>query len=213
MEGPKGIAEVARKEAEELADALAGKMTEAAGALVGPKEAHVEAMLDATDLPEVPGAGSLERLSVRLDREADFFRALAVRELAGAQWIERLTFASAIVLAVGALAVAGALVFALVLGGDSALPRAALGATALGALVAASAAITLVGRGPRAARLAVAKDALDRARGVEEKIADVTLLLEWRAQGTALYQDALARAERDRAERDRPDRRTGLFPR
>ena len=34
MEGTKGIAEVARKEAEELADALGAKMTEAAGALL-----------------------------------------------------------------------------------------------------------------------------------------------------------------------------------
>jgi hypothetical protein len=197
-DGPKGIAEVARKEAEELADVIGAKMTQAAGALVGPSEARVEDMLPATDLPEVPGEDSLARLSTRLDREADFFRALAVRELAAAAWVERLTFVGAIVLAMAAVGVAAALVFAVVIGGENAGGRALLGVVALAALAFGAASVALLGRGPRAARLGVARDALDRARDVESKIEGLTILFEWRRQSPTLYQDALARAERVR---------------
>lgn len=197
-EGPKGIAEVARKEAEELADVIGAKMTQAAGALVGPPEARVEEMLPATDLPEVPGEDSLVRLSTRLDREADFFRALAVRELAAAAWVERLTIATSIVLAMAAIGVASALVFAVVIGGDNPGGRALLGIVAVAALAFAATSMALLARGPRAARLGVAREALDRARDAEHKIEGLTLLFEWRRQSPTLYQDALARAERVR---------------
>jgi len=60
----------------------------------------------------------------------------------------------------------------------------------------------------RTAHARLAEDALTRARVIEERLFRVGLTMEWRAAGPTLFQDALARLERD-ASPASPEHREG----
>ena len=51
----------------------------------------------------------------------------------------------------------------------------------------------------RLAHTALANKAFERAKRIEDRLFRVGIALEWRTAGDALYQDALARLERDTA--------------
>jgi hypothetical protein len=169
-------------------------LTEANAALTTPEGAELAPLLAATDLPELPSEGPLGSIGVRLDREADLLRNVALRELARVGWMERISLMVIIAAVISEIVVAGCATLSAMMGGDG-----RVGLFALAALILAGAAggTTFVIAKSRAAHRQLAAESLTRARKVEERIFRLALVMEWRLAGPELYQDALARLERD----------------
>jgi hypothetical protein len=169
-------------------------LTEANAALTTPEGAELAPLLAATDLPELPSEGPLGSIGVRLDREADLLRNVALRELARVGWMERISLMVIIAAVVSEIVVAGCATLSAMMGSDG---RAGLFALAALILAGAAGGTTFVIAKSRAAHRALAAESLSRARKVEERIFRLALVMEWRLAGPELYQDALARLERD----------------
>jgi hypothetical protein len=173
-----GLVDLAKETAEH---AWTGLERSLAGADLAP-------LLPAADLPALPATGALGALAERLDREADLFRNVALRELARVAWVERVTHGVVVALAGCEVGVAAIAVVCALLGAvEGRAPLLFLAAF----VIAAGAA------GVAFAHAAAATAALGRARDVEDRIFRLGIALEWRAGDAALYQDALARLERD----------------
>lgn len=170
-------------------------ITEANAALTTPEGAELAPLLAATDLPELPSEGPLGSMGVRLDREADLLRNVALRELARVGWMERISLMVIIAAVVSEVAVAGCATLSAMIGSGEG--RAGLFALAALILAGAAGGTTFAIARSRAAHRALAAESLTRARKVEERIFRLALVMEWRAAGPELYQDALARLERD----------------
>ncbi|MBS2015637.1 MAG: hypothetical protein JST00_22305 [Deltaproteobacteria bacterium] len=196
---PKGLVDLLQEGAGTVMGGLGDGLEKAGAALATPENAEIAALLPATNLPELSadGAhGALGLLATRLDREADLFRAVALRELARSGWVERIAqtvvvIAAACMAAVAAIAVTLAFFGSAVEGRGSLLVLAAaiVGAAGIGAAASASR--------MRATHAKLAEEALDRARAVEDRLFRVAIAMEWKTAGATLYQDALARLERD----------------
>lgn len=197
---PKGLVELVQESA---ATTIAGighgferGLDRASEALATPENADMSALLAAVDLPELASDGPLGAIALRLDREADLFRGVALRELARVGWVERIAQTMVVAAATCEVAVAVVAVFLAVFGGavEGRLGLLFLAAVLVGLAgigVAASASRT------RAAHTRLADSALARARALEERLFRVGLTMEWKSAGPTLYQDALARLERD----------------
>ena len=199
-EKPKGLVELVHDSAGDvihgLGHGLERGFDRAGAALATPENADVTALLASVDLPELASDGPLGAIALRLDREADLFRGVALRELARVGWVSRITQTMVVAAATCGVGVAACAVVLAVFGGPVEgriglllLAAAVVGAAGFG--VAASASRM------RAAHTRLADDALARARAIEEKLFRVGLTMEWRSAGPTLYQDALARLERD----------------
>lgn len=193
---PRGLVELVHETTGDVIHGLGQGLERAGAALATPENADVTALLSAVDLPELTSDGPLGALALRLDREADLFRGVALRELARVGWVSRITQTMVVATATCAIAVAACAVMLAVFGGtiEGRLGLLLLAATVVGAAgvgVAAAAART------RTAHTQLAHDALARARVIEERLFRVGLTMEWRSAGPTLYQEALARLERD----------------
>jgi hypothetical protein len=197
---PKGLVELVHESAGEviggIGHGLERGFERAEAALATPESADVTALLASVDLPELPSDGPLGAIALRLDREADLFRGVALRELARVGWVSRIAQTVVVAAATCEVAVAVCAVVLAVFGGAGdgrfgllLLAACIVGAAGLG--VAASASRM------RNAHARLADDALARARVIEDRLFRVGLTMEWRGAGTAFYQDALARLERD----------------
>jgi hypothetical protein len=202
---PRGEGKLARAQATETARAVAhtlgtglrAGLTKAESALAAPKGTDIEGLLSETNLPELELDDPIASLAIRLDREGDLWRNFSLREIARLGWADRIaqTICILAVLADVALGVVAAL--AALVGGDNAPNKMILlgGAAAilsLGALV-----LAWVTRGIRRTRHSLAREALSRADVAELRLHRVGIVLGWRKQDVALYQEALARLERD----------------
>jgi len=174
----KGIVDVLQ----EGADRALG---EAEAALAAPEAANLAPLLGAVDLPEVQGEGPLGALSVRLDREADLLRGIALRELARVSWIGKI--AQTIVVAAGVAEILVGLGAAMSSGGQFLL--------AAFVIAGAAGVVALAAQVSRKAHASLAHDALERARTIEDRIFRLAIAMEWRAGDRGLYQEALARLE------------------
>lgn len=197
---PKGLVELVQESAGEVIEGIGQGFERgfdrAGAALATPESADVTALLAAVDLPELASDGPLGAIALRLDREADLFRGIALRELARVGWVERIAQTVVVAAATCEVAVAVVAVMLAVFGtpADGRLGLLFLAASVVGLAgvgVAASAARM------RTAHTRLADDALARARALEERLFRVGLTMEWRNAGPTLYQDALARLERD----------------
>jgi preprotein translocase subunit SecE len=193
---PKGLVELVQETTGDVIHGLGQGLERAGAALATPENADVTALLASVDLPELSSEGPLGAIATRLDREADLFRGVALRELARVGWVSRITQTMVVVMATCAVAVAACAVVVAVFGGmvDGRLGLLVLAAAVVGAAgvgVAASASRM------RTAHTQLAHDALARARVIEDRLFRVGLAMEWRSAGPTLYQDALARLERD----------------
>jgi hypothetical protein len=188
------VGQSARTALEKLEARMDRGLTDANAALATPEGADLRPLLSATDLPEVPGDGPLGNLGVRLDREADLLRNVALRELSRVGWMERLGLIVMVIAFVGELVVAACATLSAVMGADG---RGTLFALAALTLAGAAAGTALAVSRSRAEHRTLALDALSRARVVEERIFRLALVMEWRTAGAVLYQDALARLERE----------------
>lgn len=193
---PKGLAELLHDGAGSVVDSLGHGLDRAGVALAPPEGAELGSLLAAVDLPELASDGPLGAIALRLDREADLFRGVALRELSRIGWVERIAQAMVVAAAACEVAVAATAVVLAVFGGPvegriGLLLLAAVIVGLAGAFVAWSASRTRTAHGK------LADDALGRARALEERLFRVGLAMEWKAAGPTLYQDALARLERD----------------
>lgn len=174
---------------------LEGGIERANAALETPANADVAALLPATNLPELATEGPLGLLATRLDREADLFRGVALRELARIGWVERIAQTLVVIAVACEIAVAICAVFLAVFGGGDGRLGLLLGAASI--VGAGGIGASLSAARMRAAHTKLADGALERARAVEDRLFRVGIAMEWRAAGATLYQDALARLERD----------------
>jgi len=190
------VSEGAKNALDDFERGMGRGLTEANAALTTPEGAELAPLLAATDLPELPTEGPLGSIGVRLDREADLLRNVALRELARVGWMERIGMMVIIGSVISEILVAGCAALSAMVGG--ALEGRA-GLFALAALILAGAAggATFMMAKSRAAHRGLAAESLTRARKVEERLFRLALVMEWRAAGPVLYQDALARLERD----------------
>lgn len=186
-------ADVLGKKAQRAMTTLERSVVTANQALSGPEGADLAALLPATDLPELPQNGALGSLGVRLDREADLYRNVALRELGRVAWIDRVTMTVVVLAFVGEAALAGAAGFSAIVGategrgGLFALAAVILGGSAAGvaALVASS----------RRMHRDLASHALERSRSIEDRIAELAITMAWREAEGPLVQEGLARLE------------------
>lgn len=191
---PKGLADALEEGAR---DALAGierGLVKADRALATPEGTELAALLDATNLPELPTEGPLGSLGVRLDREADLLRNVALRELGRVAWMDRLGL---IVVLVGFFleaVIAACVTFSAIVGALDG--RGGLFTLAATVIAGSAAGVSAVVSRSRSAHRDLANEALSRARAIEERIFQLAVVMEWRGAGDTLYQDALARLER-----------------
>lgn len=199
---PKGLVDLVQEGARDALAGLERGMTrgfsEANAALATPDAADLAPLLAATDLPELPQDGPLGSIGIRLDREADFLRNVALRELARVAWMQRLTLIVVVATVVCEIIVAACATFSALMGAFEG--RGGLFALAAFILAGAAGGTAFIVSRSRVAHSDLAKDALSRARAIEERIFRLGVVMEWRAAGPALYQDALARLERSTTE-------------
>lgn len=211
----KEIAETLEKSAHEAADVIedtVGKGASAVGrgasalgtkahsalvsankALAAPEGADLAPLLEATDLPELAKDGALGSLAVRLDREADLYRNVALRELGRVAWIDRVTLTIVIFAFVGEVAVAAGAAFSALVGAIEG--KGGLFALAATILAIAPAGVAAIVASSRRMHRELATEALDRSRSIEDRIFQLGVAMEWQTTEAPLFQDALARLE------------------
>lgn len=198
---PKGLVELVQERASStlsgIGQGLERGFDRAGAALATPENADVTALLASVDLPELASDGPLGAIALRLDREADLFRGVALRELARVGWVSRIAQTMVVVAAACEIAVAACAVILAVFGSSAGDGR--MGMLFLAACVVGVAGIgaAFSGAKMRATHATLADEALARARAIEDRLFRVGLTMEWKTAGPTLYQDALARLERD----------------
>lgn len=213
LDGAKEAVDGAREKAAELSEKVAVKVAPAAGAAIAGVRAGLGKMGEAlrvdgaevvpaelltqADLPEISGGDPLVSLASRLDREADFWRAVAMRQLARAAWTERLGVASSILLLVGGVVLASIAGFRALFAtkGHSGDATAMLIGVGLAVLLIAAVAVGSLASRLRRGQMEAVKEAMSRADMAELRIHRIALLLELRGQGKDGYVAALSDLE------------------
>jgi hypothetical protein len=170
------------------------------GAFATPTGADLEGLLDGVDLPEIGGDGdAVVALAIRLDREADFWRGLALRSLARAAWADRVAQIIAVLAGIGGLALAVIAGLGALFGASSEGGRAILILSAGAALIVACLLVNLVSSRIRRAQREVVKDALARSDLAELRLHRVSIVIAMRKLEGDHYASALLRLEHDAA--------------
>ncbi len=155
-------------------------------------------LLSQADLPELTVQDPLASLASRLDREADFWRGVAMRQLARAAWTERLGVTSSILLLIGGVVLAAIAAFrALVATKGSGNATAMLLGVGLAVLLVAALAVGSLASRLRRGQMEAVKDAMTRADLAEVRIHRIGMLMELRAAGRDGYVAALSDLEAD----------------
>jgi hypothetical protein len=195
----KKVAERALATAGEGASRVAqsfGRGLRRAGAeLEAPAHADLAALLGDTNLPELSLDDALASLARRVDREADLWRNLAIRELAHVAWANRVAHLASITMMVGVLVLAGIGAFHALFSGVAS--RAWLLLTAAGVLALGAAVANVASAAVRRSQREVVRDALVRADVAELRLHRIGIAVaSAQAEGTKM-RDALGRLERD----------------
>jgi hypothetical protein len=191
------LLEHTREHVSRAASRIGEGLRRASDALVAPAAGDVEGLLSSADLPELDSPDPLNALSRRLDREADLWRALALRALARAGWADRFTQATAVLAALGcvALAVVAAVSGLFAPGNPGA--RSLLLLTGGAVLVAGSTVVAWSAAGVRRAQHSIARDANRRADLAELRLHRIGAILATRQLVPEQLPEALARLEHD----------------
>jgi hypothetical protein len=195
-------------DAAELASAVAGRvgragrkvraeMRRASRALDGPRGTEVEALLADTNLPELSSENPLEALAVRIDREGDLWRNLALRELARIAWANRVAQVVAVLALLGDAGLALVAALGALFAGDGAGPRALLVGAGAAVLTVGALVVAWVCGSIRRVQTRVVSEALQRADVAELRLHRIAIALAARSANPAAYADSLARLERD----------------
>ncbi|HKA87505.1 MAG TPA: hypothetical protein VKE22_07555 [Haliangiales bacterium] len=187
-----------RDQASQAAKRVGESIRRASSAFASPTGAELEGLLAGVDLPEIGGEGdAVAALALRLDREADFWRGLALRSLARAAWADRVAQIVAVLSGIGGLALAVIAGLGALFGASSEGGRAILILAAGAALIVACLLVNLVSARIRRAQREVVKDALARADLAELRLHRVSVVLAMRKLEGDAYSAALLRLERD----------------
>lgn len=169
-------------------------------ALEDPAAAALAAeVLKQSDLPEVEAQAPLASLAVRLDREADLWRGLALRQLARASWMERIAISSLViafgmVVALSVIAAFRALFASGSLTGSGSMVALLLG-VGVGLLTIGSGVIHAVTARVRRGQIEVARESLLRADLSKLRLQRVAVLLELRSHDAQAFRSALQKLE------------------
>lgn len=166
-------------------------------ALDDPERSVSPELLKQADLPELEGGQPLASMAVRLDREADLWRTMAMRQLARAAWTDRLAVTSTLFALVAVLVLATIAGFRAMFASEGAVPIALLLLTATVLLIAGSLTIGRAWARVRHGQLEVARDALIRADLAEARLHRLAVLMEIRALDTQGYPASLHALEED----------------
>jgi hypothetical protein len=184
-----------RAGAEEVAGRLGRGWRRAADSFAAPTETDLQPLMSGVDLPELTGGDPIASLALRLDREADFWRGLALRSLVRVGWADRIAQGVGLLVVVGALALA---VVAAVgaLFGASATERSILVGAAMAMLAAGAGIVGWLTASMRRTHREIAREAFARADLAELRLHRVAVVIAL-AQDPAASRDAIARLERD----------------
>jgi hypothetical protein len=152
------------------------------------------ARAEAAALPDVGGVDPMVDLAVRIDRESDYWRTFAVRNLRPGAARNMAIAGAALALASG-LALGTLATLAAILGSEG--PAEASLSTAAGVALCAVVACVL-GVVSERGRVSAAREALARADYAERRLERVAAILALKAANTDKYVEALTRLERDR---------------
>lgn len=194
------IADALEERARDALKGLEQGLMKADAVLKAPDGSDLAALLGSTDLPELPADGALGSLGVRLDREADLHRNVALRELGRVAWVDRITLIVVLLAFVGEAAIAACATASTLVG----VIEGRSGLFALAALILAggAAGFAAIVSSSRRIHKDLAMDSLARARAIEDELFRLGVVMEWRAAGPTLFQEALARLERRDEKRD-----------
>ena len=195
--GGSKVREALQEGAGQVASVIGGGLRRATAALSAPASSELDQLSSGTDLPEIAVEDALATLSVRLDREADFWRALALKAMSRAAWADRTSQFAAIVAVVGCAALAGITGLEAVFGGGSV--RALLVLAGATALVLGSAAAALVSSSIRRGQREISREALARSDIAEIRLHRVAVVLAIRNDDRNSLPEALKRLEKDTA--------------
>ncbi|MDI1450529.1 hypothetical protein [Polyangium sp. 6x1] len=166
-------------------------------ALEDPTAAQASEILAQADLPSLAGDDPLAELAVRLDREADLHRGIAMRQHARAAWMDRLGAIGAVVALVGVVVLASIAGFRALFAPEGALLASLL--LGVGALLLLLGAFSL-GRATsriRASQAQSAREALVRSDLSEARLHRVAALLALRQLDAEAFGRAVQDLERD----------------
>jgi len=184
---------------------VAGRVEEAVRSGVGrveralddPAKSVGNEMLDQADLPQITGEDPLGSLGNRLDREADFWRGVAMRQLTRAAWMDRLSISSTVVLLVGVVVLASIAAFRALVASDAAVQVSILVGVATLLLLIGALTIQRATNKIRQGQLDVARDALQRSDLAESRLHRLAALIEMRTSDQEGYRTALRDLESD----------------
>lgn len=178
---------------------LGSGLSTAAHALDAPAAADLSAPLDDANLPELAGDDPIESLALRLDREADLWRSVGLRELAQIGRIDRIGLVAAVLATLADLALAFVGGMTALFGAEGAAGRAMLLVAAGFVATGGAAVVGVFTTGIRNGHRARAALALSRADVAELRLHRVGIVLAVRKTDPAAYAGALERLERDAA--------------
>jgi len=166
-------------------------------ALADPAQTMSQELLKEADLPEISTNDPIGSIGVRLDREADLWRGVAMRQLARAAFLDRLAVVSTLVVLAGVIllaAIAGFRALFASTHADAVVVLLAVGAVLpmLGVVIVARAVERV-----RRSQLEVGREALGRADLAEVRLHRLAALLETRNADPEGYAAALRAFERD----------------
>ncbi len=181
-------------------DALANSLRaglDKASLLIESGREEFDRLIGRSDLPELGGQDPLTALGVRLDREADLWRAFALGELSRAAWVDRLVQAVSVLAFLGTLALAVVGWAGAMLGPAEATSRVFLVGVGVLSLAVGAGIVSWIGATVRNSHQKASREALIRADLAELRLHRVAVVMALRAEGDETYQDALVRLERD----------------
>lgn len=158
-------------------------------------------LLRQADLPELDSGNPLSSLAIRLDRESDLWRSVAMRQLARAAWMDRIAISTSVVSLVGVMVLAAIAAFRALFASGGLVGAGQGAGVALLLLVGAllvllgSWRLTRAAGQIRAGQIAVARDALSRADVGELRLQRLAVLLETRGLDPDAYRAALRQLE------------------
>ena len=184
--------------ASRLGTAVERGVTTVGRALEDPTDGKVSEVLSQTALPAIEADAPLASLTSRLDREADLWRGVAMRQLTRAAWMDRIamlggvgTFIALLVLAVIA---AFRALFANTSGASGLAVAVLLG---VGAVLTAGGSFLLsrVANRIRQGQIDIAREALSRADQCELRLHRIGVVLELRSIDADTYKASLSQLE------------------
>lgn len=183
--------------ASRVEDAVRSGVGSVEKALDDPGKNAAPEMHEQANLPEITRDDPLISLGARLDREADFWRGVAMRQLSRVAWMDRLSISSTVVLLIGVVVLASIGAFRALVASEAAVyVTALLGASTL-LLILGAATIQRATAKVRQGQLEVTREALARSDLAEARLHRLAAILEMRASDQEGYRTALRELESD----------------